>query len=340
VNNHVSHPQGAQHGQGQHGSIQQHGNQAHGQGPNHGQAQAQVHGHAQAQASFGAHGNHGAPVHQYRTQAAVHARLSSLGVHSTPHAITDRSHLMVSDRAHSQIHLPEHGPGNMHLSQHAVVMAHFSASPMRAHMSLVARPESMHRFEEREGMEHERNHYYWHDEGGYRYCHYYDPYGYHWYGWYVGDSCLWVRFYSDHWWNYDRDYDRWMYWNDGRWWWQDPSGVVYLYNDGEYIPTQPVVQASVSFNEAPPSPGGTFDSPDGARRVKLVTDGSGDAFLYDTTDPPAFSPVYLGGQVQGVRFSDTSQGQPLEIQLTKSDGSTSIVDQFGHSINFDDSQPQ
>jgi hypothetical protein len=219
-------------------------------------------------------------------------------------------------------------------------MAHFSASPMRAHMSLVARPESMHLFAGREGMEHDRNHYYWHDEGGYRYCHYYDPYGYHWYGWYIGDSCLWVRFYGDRWWNYDRDYDRWMYWNDGRWWWQDPGGVVYLYNDGEYIPTQPVNPPAASFSDAPPSAGGTFDSPDGSRRVKLVTDGSGDAFLYDTTDPPAFSPVYLGGQVQGVRFSDTSQGQPLEIQLTKTDGSTSIVDQFGHGINFDDGQAQ
>ncbi|HXC63290.1 MAG TPA: hypothetical protein VNZ67_02975, partial [bacterium] len=103
---------------------------------------------------------------------------------------------------------------------------------------------------------------------------------------------------------------------------------------------QPVNPPAASFSDAPPSAGGTFDSPDGSRRVKLVTDGSGDAFLYDTTDPPAFSPVYLGGQVQGVRFSDTSQGQPLEIQLTKTDGSTSIVDQFGHGINFDDGQAQ
>ncbi|HTB34104.1 MAG TPA: hypothetical protein VK842_04530 [bacterium] len=267
-------------------------------------------------------------------------KLASLGVHNTPKPITDHAHLMVSDRAHSVIHLPEHGPGDMHLNQHVVVMAHFNASPMRAHMSLVARPESMHRFSEREGMEHERDHYYWHDEGGYRYCHYYDPYGYNWYGWYVGDSCLWVRFYADRWWNYDRDYDRWMYWNDGRWWWQDPSGVVYLYNDGEYIPTQPVVQPGPAFSDAVPSARGSFDSPDGSRRVKLVTDGSGDAFLYDTTDPPAFSPVYLGGQVQAVRFSDTSQGQPLEIQLTKTDGSVAIVDQFGHGINFGDGQPQ
>jgi hypothetical protein len=272
----------------------------------------------------------------------VQHKLASLGVHNTPKPITDHAHLMVSDRAHSVIHLPEHGPGDMHLNQHVVVMAHFNASPMRAHMSLVARPESMHRFSEREGMEHERDHYYWHDEGGYRYCHYYDPYGYNWYGWYVGDSCLWVRFFSDRWWNYDRAYDRWMYWNDGRWWWQDPSGVVYLYNDGEYIPTQPVAAPAYNpgFSDVQASAGGNFNSPDGSRRVKMVDDGSGDAFLYDTTDPPAFSPVYLGGQVQSVRFSDTSQGQPLEIQLTKTDGSVSIVDQFGHSINFGDGQAQ
>jgi len=248
---------------------------------------------------------------------------------------------MVSDRAHSVIRLPQTGMGNQPLTQHAVVMAHFSASPLRAHMSLVARPQSMAMFAQRQGMEMGVNQYYWHDEGGYRYCHYYDPYGFHWYGWYIGDSCLWVRFYGDRWWNYDQDFDRWMYWNDGRWWWQDPAGVVYLYNDGEYIPTVPeAAPAGPALNGGQAVSSGVFDSPDGSRRVKTVSDGSGDAFLYDTTDPPAFSPVYLGSQIQSVHFSDTSQGQPLEIQLTKTDGTTSIVDQFGHAINFGDGQAQ
>jgi hypothetical protein len=340
-NNHVSHGQGqmgAGHGQGQF--------QGHGQGQvgvSHGQGQFQAQGQRMNQGQAMG-GGHGAPAHQFRTQAAVRHELNSLGVHHVPQAIHDPAHLMVSDRAHSVIHIPENGPGNMHLSQHAVVMAHWSGSHFQAHMSLVARPQSMAMFQARQGGEMERDHYYWHDEGGYRYCHYYDPYGFHWYGWYVGDSCLWVRFYGDRWWNYDRDYDRWMYWNDGRWWWQDPAGVVYLYNDGEYIPTQPVAAVAVESPAgdagAALNGAGSVSSPDGTRRVKMVSDGSGDAFLYDTTDPPAFSPVYLGSGVQSVRFSDTSQGQPLEIQLTKTDGSVSLVDKFGHSISFNDGAAQ
>jgi hypothetical protein len=350
--NHVGHGQGqGQHGQnfgaGQQGQVRhgQDGNGGHhgfGQG---GDRQGQFQGQAQSGGrnqgvSHGDAGDHGGGIHTFRTQAAVRHELDGLGVRHVPHAIQDHSHLLVADRAHSVIRIPDHGPGGLSLNQHAVVMAQWNGSHFQAHMSLVARPQSMAMFQARQGSEMERDHYYWHDEGGYRYCHYYDPFGYHWYGWYVGDSCLWVRFYGDRWWNYDRDYDRWMYWNDGRWWWQDPSGVVYLYNDGEYIATQPeVVAAGPSFNDAGPV-AGQFNSPDGTRKVKMVSDGSGDAFLYDTTDPPAFSPVYLGGNVQSVRFSDTSQGQPLEIQLTKTDGSVSIVDQFGHSISFGDGQAQ
>ena len=283
-------------------------------------------------------GGRGVPATaRYRTQAAVDRRLSSLGVHGRPPVIRDRAHVLVSDRRHSVIHLPDHGPGNLRLTQRPLQLRNWSGSHFQAHMSLVARPDSMRRFHEREGFEREANHYYWHDEGGYRYCHYLDPFGFHWYGWYVGSNCLWVRFYSNRYWTYDNGYDRWMYWDDNRWWWQGPTGVVYLYNDGEYIPTVPqATVAAPAFNDVAPSSRGTYDSPDGSRRVKVVKDGSGDAFLYDITDPPAFSPVYLGGGVQSVRYSDTSDGQPLQIELNKTDGTFSIVDQFGHGVNFSD----
>jgi hypothetical protein len=77
---------------------------------------------------------------------------------------------------------------------------------------------------------------------------------------------------------------------------------------------------------------GSFSSPDGSRLVKVL-DG-GDAFLYDTATPPAFSPVFLAHNVTRVRFSSPDQGQDLQVQLSLADGSTLHFDATGQPIRF------
>jgi hypothetical protein len=185
--------------------------------------------------------------------------------------------------------------------------------------------------------ENRTNHYYWHNGGDYNYCHYVDNWGYHWYGWYAGGSCFWTRNYADRWWCYDDNLDRWCFWDNDHWWWQDPFhvGDLYLYQDDQYIPADSSKDAVVNAVQA-----GTetlYQSPDGTRSVKVMLDG-GDTFLFDTAIPPSFNPIYLASQVTGVKFSDTSDGSPLQILLTLSDGSSDIFDDQGNPLNYSDDQ--
>ena len=170
--------------------------------------------------------------------------------------------------------------------------------------------------------------YYWHNYNGTSYCHYYDHWGCNWYGWYFGGSCFWTQFYWGNWWWCDPFYDRWCYWNDGWWWWDDPYhvNVVYVYNDGQYVPAgadNPNLSAPENGN------GGVYRSNDGTRMVK-VTGSSGDAFLYDTAEPPAFKPVYLASGVKEVRFSNPKNGRVLQIMLILNDGSFDLFDDSGN----------
>ena len=148
------------------------------------------------------------------------------------------------------------------------------------------------------------NHYYWHTWNGMNYCHYYDPWGYHWYGWYLGSNCFWTRYYGNNWWWYDSAMGRWCYWSNGGWCWQDPANVnvVYVYNDGNYVPseTEDTVAVNAPSNEGAAlgrlwendSSEKVYRSKDGYRMVKIEGE-SRDAFLYDTADPPSFEPHHL-----------------------------------------------
>jgi hypothetical protein len=82
-----------------------------------------------------------------------------------------------------------------------------------------------------------RGQYYWHHGGNFDYVHYNDHWGYSWYGWYMGDSYFWTRYYGDRWWFYDDGQGRWCYWSAGAWWWQDPDDMdtVYVYEDDSYV---------------------------------------------------------------------------------------------------------
>jgi hypothetical protein len=180
-------------------------------------------------------------------------------------------------------------------------------------------------------------HYYWHTGDRFNYCHYVDSWGYHWYGWYAGESCFWTRYYADRWWFYDDNLDRWCFWDNGFWWWQDPFHVgdlyLYDYTNDQYIPADSSQDAVVSTVQAGNET--VYRSPDGTRMVKVEVNG-GDSFLMDTAIPPSFNPIYLASQVTNVQFSDTSDGSPLQVMLTLSDGSSDVFDDQGNPLNYSD----
>ena len=85
-------------------------------------------------------------------------------------------------------------------------------------------------------------------------------------------------------------------------------GDLYCYDDDSYIPANSADdQIAVTGSEQPDDR--AYNSPDGARTVK-ITQGDGDAFLYDTANPPSFDPIYLASGVQSIQFSDTTNGRP------------------------------
>jgi hypothetical protein len=279
--------------------------------------------------------------HHAYSPSYVQHQMKDLGVRHVPEPIANRSHILDTDRKHSTMHLPSKGfEGRSLGSFHPVATRAFSGPVVRTQMGLLSDHARLSVFIGFNASERESNHYYWHhDVGGWDYCHYYDPWGYHWYGWYIGSDFFWTRYYSDRWWFYDPGFGRWCYWNDGFWWWQDPYHVtdVYVYHDGDYVPAsssddQPTVSTVEPANPA------VFRDADNTRLVKIMGD-SRDAFLYDTAIPPNFSPLYLASKVENVKFSDTSSGKPLQIMLTLQDGTFDIFDEDGLSMNFSDAQP-
>ena len=268
--------------------------------------------------------------HHPYTQGYVRKKLQKLGVSAEPNLITDRAEIIHTDRAHSVIRFPQHGPDHIGITARLVSPRHYNDGVVRDHMNLVDSVEWTARVNQFNFSENRAGHYYWHNDGGVNYCHYIDDSGYHWYGWYLGDQYFWTRNFNGRWWWYDSDYDRWCFWNNGFWWWQDPYHVsdLYCYNDDNYIPCnssedQVVVMASNNANLQ------SNVSPDGSRIVKIDADTQ-DAFLYDTANPPTFDPVYLASGVQSVQFSDTSNGRPLEIILKLNDGSFDLFDGQGN----------
>jgi hypothetical protein len=269
--------------------------------------------------------------HHPYTQGYVRKKLQKIGVSREPSLITDRSEIVHTSRQYSSIYFPTQGPNRLALNATAISPRHFNDPIVRDHMALVDGADWHARIEGFNASEIARNHYFWHTDNSFNYCHYIDNQGYHWWGWYAGGQFFWNRYYGGRWWWYDSDFDRWCFWNEGYWWWQDPYhvGDLYCYNDDSYIPcnsaNDQVVVTSSDTTESQ-----AYNSPDGTRQVKVVP-GSQDAFLYDTTNPPTFDPVYLASGVESVSFSDTSNGRPLEIVLKLNDGSFDMFDGNGNS---------
>ena len=278
-------------------------------------------------------------VHHHHpfTQGYVRKKLQKLGVSQIPQYISDRSHILDADKRHSEMTYPKKGPDQAPLRVSAIPARDFNQPTVRDHMKFLRDSGFMDQVKTLNHSENKVNHYYWHQDSdhGYTYCHYTDQWGYHWYGWYLSDGFFWTRYYNHRWWFYDQDKARWCFWDNGFWWWQDPYHVadLYLYNNAQYIPCDSAKDAVVTTVQTGNDT--VYSSPDGTRMVKIMGD-SGDAFLFDTAIPASFNPLYLASQVTGVKFSNTNDGQPLEIMLTLSDGTFDFFDNQGNPLSFGD----
>jgi hypothetical protein len=180
--------------------------------------------------------------------------------------------------------------------------------------------------------------YGWYEWNGYRTCHHYDSFGYHWWGFYIGDAYFWTRYANDRYWWYDPYYNRWVYLHDGRWWWQDPvtPTVVYVIIDNNYYryqdnggtiitrpdQTQPVVTPPAEPNvPSTPAPDqDTMYSLDGTRSVQILG-AAKEAYLYDLTATDS------NGAAAGGRWlaSGVKSAKFVYDDKHESDGSTTQV---------------
>src|SRR3989338_8841553 len=145
-----------------------------------------------------------------------------------------------------------------------------------------------------------RHHWRYYD--GVRLSYRYDPWGNHWFGFYVGSGYFWTRYHHDRLWWYDPYWSRWCYWRNNRWWWQDPDhiDVVYVYVDNRYYryddarngvvlrpdptpPVEPPPQEPSQPSEPAPDPDEQiYYSAEGTRSVQVLTKEKR-AYLYDRT---------------------------------------------------------
>ena len=274
--------------------------------------------------------NAGRVAPQPYNRVLAHRQLAQLGVHSAPAYIAKPADILRADPAHSTIRFPSHGPGGRAVQ--ATLLTPQGSGNVRvvAQMNLVNSPIWSGRVQSFDRDEGEQGHYYWHHDGDFDFCHYRDDDGFHWYGWYMGDSFFWTRRYRDRWWWYDSDQARWDYYDDGHWWWQDPYhvGLVYCYNAGDYIPDYTAAAQPVPRPQYQGDRVHAVTSPDGSRVVKVMG-GTDDAFLYDASADPAFTPRYLASGVKSVEYSDPDSGRPMEIILKLEDGSFDLFDGQG-----------
>ncbi len=275
----------------------------------------------------------------YRSARSVSPRYRSMGVRSYPKTVV-RSKLLVAGRERSSIAFPASGPHGAALNARVVARTSISGNPLiRSHMSIIAGPSFRAQINVFNRNERVVGQYYWHTGNGFNYCHYYDRWGYHWYGWYLGNNYFWTRWYANNYWWYDPAYYRWCYWHDGGWWWQDPdTTTVYIYNNGSYVSPDGQVdvnvnsdsQAALPSESAPPTSKNVYNSKDGTRQVKVV---GNDAFLYDISGDNAFKPIFMGSNVTGAKFSNSQNGGALQIMLLYADGSFGLFDDMGNSMS-------
>ena len=271
-----------------------------------------------------------------RSESSVSPRLRSIGVRSVPRRFSQRSQLF-SSRNVRNLSLPSQGPRGESFHASVIAPRFMSSSLVRNNMISINNAgfrASINTYNARENIV---GRYYWHNYNGNNFCHYYDRWGCNWYGWNCGAGFYWSCWWGNNWWWYDPIAFRWCYWYDGWWWWQNPDNVteVDVYNNGDYVPSDseqpqnlegtqvPAVKASSLSND--------FNSKDRTRMVKLVG-SSRDAFLYDTTETPAFKAKYLASGVKEVHFSNATAEKPLQIMLILKDDSFELYDANGDPV--------
>jgi hypothetical protein len=260
------------------------------------------------------------------------ASLQAHGVTRAPHLFSNRGQIMVATRDHSMVALPHEGFGG-----HAIVGAafgphEFNNAIVRNHMNFIVHNGAFNALA-MNGMIHGEGrvgNYYWHHYNGFDYCHYNDAWGYSWFGWYVGPHYFWTRYWGNHFWIYDNGFDRWCYWSNGDWWWQNPYNLneVYLYQNDQYVP------AGVSPGYVP---GRRYVSADGTCAVKIQGENN-DAYLLDTRQPPVYEPFLLASGVSSVKFYEPQDASPIQIMLVMNDGSIRMFDDQGNALNFNERQ--
>jgi hypothetical protein len=229
-------------------------------------------------------------------------------------------------------------------------------APSRDHIGRIDHDDFHRNIRHEQGRWDRNDHdYHWHEWNGTRVCHHYDQFGFHWWGFYIGSSYFWARYYNDMYWWYDPYWHRWVYLRDGRWWWQD-AGVVYVIIDDNYYrygnnegtvivtpdPTPPAeVPPGQPSTPAPAPAQATFYSVDGSRSVQILGDRK-EAFLYDLTvedhNDARAKAQWLGTDVASAKFvyddKTGAGGAPKQviahIELTFDEaGKTATVDPNG-----------
>ena len=210
-----------------------------------------------------------------------------------------------------------------------------AAAPPAHHLAVVQNTNVVRNIQTQQRTEVVPNRYYWHNDHGMRYSHYYDGRN-HWYGFYHGPSFYWTRYYGDRWWWFDGPHARWVFWWDGFWWWPGVGGVPYVYVDNNYYPYEGTGVTVEQAEEQPapatipaPNEGKPVVSPDSRRMVQMGTDGQ--AFLYDNTAKPPTFLKYLGQGVTQVRFSGGTAATPSQILVEYKDNTFALFDADGNS---------
>lgn len=171
-----------------------------------------------------------------------------------------------------------------------------------------------------------RGQHYWFYNNGMRHSHYYDHYGVHWFGFYLGDVYFWTRYHSGKlWWN-DATRGRSLYYQDGFWWWANPMapGVPYIYRDGRYLRYEPVRGGYRTTPETPSSPveapedQTSFYSEDGTRLVEIFGEKK-EAYLYDATGEEPELLAFLAENVEEVQFSGGTEDAALQVLVISVD---------------------
>jgi hypothetical protein len=184
------------------------------------------------------------------------------------------------------------------------------------HATIVGNRALVGRITDRERTETVAGRYYWHNDGGARYVHYFWG-GAHWYGFNYGRSFYWTRYYGDRWWWYD------VYVDNGYYPYDEAAGAV----------TVQTAEDQKAPEKAPDAKAGTvFPSPDGRRQVQVYGTAA-QAFLYDKTGDQAQYVKFLGEGVEKVRFTGASGGKALQILLEFKDGTFAVYDEDGNSID-------